>query len=82
VAVRHQIQIASLGEGVTSAQFAEWLKSVGDPVDAGEAIAEVMTDKVNVEIEATVGGVLVEISCEPDELVEVGQVIGFIEDGS
>ncbi|MDP9906035.1 MULTISPECIES: biotin/lipoyl-containing protein [Arthrobacter] len=75
----HQVFINDLGDGVEEAVFAAWLKDVGDFVAVGEPIAEVMTDKVNLEIESTVAGVLTNQDCEPEDSVRIGQVIGVIE---
>jgi pyruvate/2-oxoglutarate dehydrogenase complex dihydrolipoamide acyltransferase (E2) component len=74
-----QVSINDLGDGVEEAVFAAWLKEVGDSVAVGEAIAEVMTDKVNLEIESTVAGVLASQDCEPEDIVRLGQVIGLID---
>lgn len=75
-----QVSVNDLGDGVEEAVFAAWLKDVGDFVAVGEPIAEVMTDKVNLEIEATVAGVLTHQACEPEDTVRIGQVIGVIEE--
>lgn len=55
-----------------------WLKQVGDPVRSGEPICEVATDKVDMEVESPFDGVLARITAEPDEVVPVGEVIGYI----
>lgn len=70
-----EIRVGELGEGIDEATFVEWLRSVGDEIAAGDAVAEVMTDKVNVEIEAPGAGVLTALECEPEDRVRVGQVI-------
>jgi pyruvate dehydrogenase E2 component (dihydrolipoamide acetyltransferase) len=59
-----------------------WLKMAGDPVQRGEAIAEISTDKVTMEMEALVSGTLVEILERDGAEVPVGTPIGIIEDGS
>ncbi|MCI9888995.1 E3 binding domain-containing protein [Micrococcales bacterium 31B] len=56
-----------------------WLKQVGEPVAHGEPICEVTTDKVDMEVEATSSGVLVEICAEQGDVVPVGDAIAFIE---
>jgi pyruvate/2-oxoglutarate dehydrogenase complex dihydrolipoamide acyltransferase (E2) component len=76
----HQVAIQELGDGVEEATFAEWLKDVGDEVAEGEPLAEVMTDKVNLEIEAPVGGVLTARKVAPEDIVRLGQVIAEIEE--
>lgn len=75
----HEVAIEDLGDGVEQATFAEWLKQVGDEVSAGEPLAEVMTDKVNLEIEAPVAGVLSEQRVGPEDVVRRGQVVALIE---
>jgi pyruvate/2-oxoglutarate dehydrogenase complex dihydrolipoamide acyltransferase (E2) component len=74
-----QVAVEELGDGVEEATFSEWLKAVGDDVEAGEPLAEVMTDKVNLEIDAPVAGVLRSRLVQPEEVVRVGQVIAEIE---
>lgn len=76
----HEVAIEELGDGVEQATFAEWLKDVGDQVSAGEPLAEVMTDKVNLEIEAPVAGVLRSQQVVPEDVVRLGQVIAVIEE--
>lgn len=76
--MNHEVTIQSLGDGVEEATFAEWLKEIGDEVSEGEAIAEVMTDKVNVEIEAPASGILLSQRCEGEDTVKVGQTIAEI----
>lgn len=55
-----------------------WLKNIGDPVRAGEPIAEVATDKVDMEVESPFEGVLARIIAEPDEVIKVGEPIAWI----
>lgn len=74
-----QVAIEELGDGVEEATFSEWLKAVGDDVAAGEPLAEVMTDKVNLEIESPVAGVLRSRRVQPEDVVKLGQVIAEIE---
>ena len=56
-----EVRLPELAEAMTSATLAVWLKSPGDPVTAGEPIAEVETDKTTVELEAPADGVLAEV---------------------
>lgn len=71
------IEVTDLG-GADEAVFAAWLKEVGDDIAEGEAIAEVMTDKVNVELFAPVSGKLESRTVDEEDPVELGQVIGTI----
>jgi 2-oxoglutarate dehydrogenase E2 component (dihydrolipoamide succinyltransferase) len=57
-----EIHVPELGESVTDATVGKWLKSEGDQVEAGEALVELETDKINFEVEAEEGGVLESIS--------------------
>ena len=72
-----------LGYDMTSGSIVSWLVSVGDEVSRGQAIAEIETDKVVIEMESFGAGTLIEIVYEADEDVEieVGEVIGYLEDG-
>lgn len=55
-----------------------WLKNEGDPVKEGEPIAEVATDKVDMEVESPYTGTLARIIAQPDDVIAVGEPIGFI----
>ena len=75
------IVVPTLGESVTEATVARWLKQAGDTVAADEPLVELETDKVTVEIPAPQAGVLSSILVETDDTVEVGSVLGRIGDG-
>lgn len=72
------VVLPSLGESVTEATIARWLKSVGDPVELEEPLLEVATDKVDTEIPSPVAGVLGEILVPEDAVVGVGATIAII----
>lgn len=72
------IVIPDIGEGVTEATIVRWHRARGETVAAGELVAEIMTDKVNIEIDSPAAGVLAEICHGEDEEVRVGTVIGRI----
>lgn len=76
----NQILVPELGEGVKEVTFVAWLKTSGERVIAGEAVAEVMTDKINLEIEAPATGTLRLAAFGPDDVVPVGAAIGTVED--
>ena len=76
-----QITMPQMGESVTEGTILEWLKQVGDRVEADEPLVEVSTDKVDAEVPAPAAGTLVKILAEPDSTVEVGAVLGEIELG-
>ncbi len=68
-----------LGESVHEGQVTRWLKQVGDEVKEDEPVVEIMTDKVNQELQAPVSGILVKILIPEGELVEVFKPMGLIE---
>ena len=76
------IVVPGLGESVTEATVAKWMKKVGDPVKADEALAELETDKVTQELYAPTAGTLGEITAPEGTVVAIGAVIGQITDGA
>jgi len=68
----------ALGFDMTEGLLARWLKNEGDPVEKGQAIAEIETEKATVEIEAAAAGILARIIVRAGETVPVGTVIGVI----
>jgi 2-oxoglutarate dehydrogenase E2 component (dihydrolipoamide succinyltransferase) len=66
-------------EGVTEATIVKWWKKVGDSIKEKEVLLEVMTEKVNTEIESPVSGIVFEIIYPNDSVVKVGAVIAKIE---
>ena len=75
------ILVPTLGESVTEATVARWLKQVGDPVKVDEPLVELETDKVTLEVGATEAGVVAEVLAGEGEDVEVGAVLGRIAPG-
>ena len=76
------IVVPTLGESVTEATVAQWLKKPGEAVSVDEPLVELETDKVTLEVNATAAGVLSEIVVDEGENVEVGAVLGRIGDGN
>ena len=74
-----QITMPEMGESVTEGTVLEWLKQVGDEVEADEGLLEVSTDKVDAEVPSPASGVLTEILVGPDETVPTGTVLGVID---
>jgi len=68
-----------MGESVAEATITNWLKEVGDKIEADETVLEIATDKVDSEVPSEVSGVLVERLFQKDDLVQVGQTIAIIE---
>ena len=79
---RVPIEMPKLGYDMESGKVASWLKSVGDRVERGEAIAEIETEKSTVEMEATSAGTIVEIVADVGTELPVGQPIGYLDDGT
>ena len=77
-----EIKVPTLGESVTTATVARWMKKVGDAVAADEALVELETDKVTVEVNAAAAGVLAEIVAAEGAEVEVGALLGTIGAGA
>ena len=75
-----EIRVPSLGELVTEATVAKWYKQIGDPVAADEPLVELETDKVTLEFNAPASGVLAEIVVEEGGEVEVGALLGSINE--
>ena len=73
-----ELTMPKMGFDMTEGKLAQWLKKVGDPVKRGEPIAEIETDKVNIEIEAPGDGVLRGAFIEPGATVPVGTLIGVL----
>lgn len=76
-----EIRVPDL-EGAVEITLGTWLKAAGDRVEAGEPIAEALTDKVNAEIESPVSGVIEELLVEEGEAVTSGQPIARVRGDS
>jgi dihydrolipoamide dehydrogenase len=74
-----EIRVPALGESVTAATVARWIKRPGDTVAADEPLVELETDKVTVEVNAPQAGTLGAIQAEAGAEVEVGAILGVIE---
>ena len=77
--MNEKIVVPALGESVTEATIAKWLKSVGDTVEVDEPVVELETDKVNLEVPSPVSGTIGDIKHKDGEVVEVGAVLGSIQ---
>ncbi len=76
-----EIVVPTLGESVTEATVGKWFKKAGDAVKADEALAELETDKVTLEVNAPAAGVISEIVVKEGETVGVGAILGSIAEG-
>src|SRR6187455_1986074 len=76
-----EIRVPTLGESVTEATVARWLKQAGERVERDEPVVELETDKVTLEVPAPAAGVIGEISAPEGSNVPVGAVLATIADG-
>jgi 2-oxoglutarate dehydrogenase E2 component (dihydrolipoamide succinyltransferase) len=77
-----EIRVPPLGESIVDATIASWRKQEGDAVQRGDVLAELETEKINVEVSAEQDGVLQKITKQVGDTVEVGEVIGMIGEGA
>ena len=77
-----EIRVPQMGESVVEATIARWLKKEGESVSAGEAVVELETDKVNVEVPAETSGVLQSIAEPEGATVNVGALLATVGDGA
>jgi pyruvate/2-oxoglutarate dehydrogenase complex dihydrolipoamide acyltransferase (E2) component len=75
-----EVKMPDFGGDAKEGTIVAWHKQPGEAVAAGELLVEVMTDKVNIEIESPAAGTLAEILRHPDEVVPVGEAIAQIND--
>ena len=75
-----EIRVPALGESIIDAVIATWLKNEGDEVKQGEALLELETDKVNVEVSAEQSGILQKILKQAGDVVGVGDVLGMVDE--
>lgn len=76
-----KVLLPKLGESILSATIVQWFKKIGDSVGLDEPLLEVSTDKVNSEIPSPVAGILKEIHANPDQELQVGELIAIIAAG-
>src|SRR5438045_2843718 len=76
-----EVKIPQLGESVVEATVAKWVKRPGERVQVGDALLELETEKVNVEVAAEEAGVLEKVIHPEGATVKVGEVVGIIANG-
>src|SRR5215210_1750341 len=76
------IVVPEVGESIVDARVAKWLRREGDVVSVGDPLVELETDKIDLEIAATQGGVLKRIDRKDGDDVKVGEVLGVIEESA
>jgi len=77
--MRYEYRLPDIGEGIAEAELIAWHVKPGDRVDDGTSLADVMTDKATVEIEAPISGVITEQFGEAGDTVAIGSVLLVIE---
>ena len=77
-----EIKVPALGESVTEATVAKWFKQPGEAVSVDEPMVELETDKVTVEVPAPASGALASIAAAEGSDVEVGAILGVIDEGA
>lgn len=76
-----QIKVPSLGESITEATVAAWLKKEGDYLEADTVVVELETDKITVEVHAPIQGMLSKIVVQEGETVTIDAVLGEMTEG-
>ncbi len=77
-----ELKVPTVGESITEVQMGEWLKAEGEAVARDEVIAKIETDKVTVDLSAPNDGVLSQIKVKQGQTANVGDVVGYIEEGA
>ena len=75
-----KILVPILGESITEATVSKWLINQGESIKVDEPIVELETDKVNLEVPSPINGILSKINAKNGETVEVGAVLGLIDE--
>src|SRR5262245_42977249 len=77
-----ELRVPPLGESITEAVIARWLKGVGDAIAKDEPVVELETDKITVQIPAPEAGALAEQKVKEGDTVKVGDLVGTVADGA
>ena len=73
-----EFKMPKMGESITEATIINWLKNVGDYIEAEETLVEIATDKVDNDVPSPVSGIIKEIYFQKDDIVAVGAVLALI----
>jgi pyruvate/2-oxoglutarate dehydrogenase complex dihydrolipoamide acyltransferase (E2) component len=76
-----EFRLPDIGEGLSEAELLVWTVKVGERVAEGDELAQISTDKVNVDLPSPTSGLITELCCDPGDVVAVGSVIVRIDDG-
>ncbi|HUC14236.1 MAG TPA: lipoyl domain-containing protein, partial [Acidimicrobiales bacterium] len=74
----HAIRMPALGQSSDEMKLVQWFKPVGTHVDEGEPLFEAESDKTTLEVEAAATGTLLQVACQPGEVVASGTVIAWL----
>lgn len=77
-----EIKVPELGESVSEATIASWLKKAGDTIETDQTILELETDKVTLEVNAPAGGILKELKVQEGDTVHVGDIVAILDSAS
>lgn len=77
-----KIKVPPMGESITEATIARWLKNKGDSVEIDEPLVELETDKVTLEVGAPTSGILTDVLKEQGDIVKVGTILGHVTEGA
>jgi len=77
-----ELKVPPVGESITEVQIGDWLKSEGDSVQSDEILVKIETDKVTVDLPSPATGVLTSIKVKKGQNANVGDVIGYLEEGA
>ena len=77
-----EIKVPTLGESITEASVVKWLKKEGESFEIDEALVEIETDKITLEVSAPSAGTLEKIQAKEGNDVKVGGVLGLIKESS
>ena len=77
-----QVKVPPLGESIVEATVSRWLKKEGEPVAAGDTLAELDTDKITVEVQAPKGGAISKIAAAEGTVVKVGDLLADFDESA
>src|SRR5262245_49722562 len=77
-----ELKVPEVGESITEVQIAQWRKGVGERAEKDENLVEIESDKATVELPAPVSGTITQILKQPGQRAHVGEVIGYMTEGS
>ena len=77
-----ELKVPPVGESITEVQIGDWLKAEGENVSRDEIIVKIETDKVTVDLPAPATGTITQIKVKKGAVAQVGDVIGYMEEGA